>query len=178
MRGVGRPFVHQLGGAVDQRSIGDVAVPGDPADVGRAPEHICLGPQIERVLVGESCLREIAAGGMQDAFRLAGGTGGVKDEQRVLGVMPDGGVLGARRTNHVVPPEVPAFDPFHRFAVALDHHHIGDSVALALQRAVDRWFQRARLAAPVRAVGSDNQLCLGVVNPAAERIRGEASEHH
>jgi hypothetical protein len=35
---VGHPFKHDAGQTVDQRSVDDVAVAGDPADVGRAPE--------------------------------------------------------------------------------------------------------------------------------------------
>ena len=34
---LGRPFVHDGGGAVGERAVDDVAVAGHPADVGRAP---------------------------------------------------------------------------------------------------------------------------------------------
>ncbi len=93
MRGA---FVHGLGGAVDERRVGDVGVSGDPADIGRAPVHVRLGVQVEDGLVGEGGLGEAAAGGVQDALGLPGGAGGVENEQRVLGVMPDGGVVGGR----------------------------------------------------------------------------------
>ncbi|MNI95302.1 hypothetical protein D3C73_1535520 [compost metagenome] len=67
---------------------------GDPADVGGAPVHVRFGMEVEHGFVGVGALGEVAAGGVQDALGLAGGAGGVEDEQRVLGVMPDGGVLG------------------------------------------------------------------------------------
>ena len=40
LREVGRALVHQAGGAVLQRSVNDVAVPGNPADVGGAPVSV------------------------------------------------------------------------------------------------------------------------------------------
>ena len=46
---VGRALVHHAGRAVRQRTVDDVAVPGDPADVGRAPVDVVL-VQIEDVL--------------------------------------------------------------------------------------------------------------------------------
>ena len=82
---VGRALVEHLGGAVGERAVDDVAVAGDPADVGGAPVDVGLGVQVEDVLVGERDLREVAAGGVQDALRLAGRAAGVEDEQRVLG---------------------------------------------------------------------------------------------
>ncbi len=38
--------------------------------------------------------------------------------------------------------------------------------------------QRRRLAAPELPVGGDQQLGLGVVDPGAQRVGGEAGEHH
>ena len=46
---VGRAFVHHHGCAVLERAVDDVAVAGDPADVGRAPVDV-LFAQIEDVL--------------------------------------------------------------------------------------------------------------------------------
>ena len=42
LRPVGRAFVHHHGRAVGQRSVDDVAVAGDPADIGRAPVDVVV----------------------------------------------------------------------------------------------------------------------------------------
>ena len=69
---VGRSLVHDNGGAVLQRAIDDVAVAGDPADVGGAPEDIVVA-QVEDVFAGEIGLDGVAAGGVNQALGLAGG---------------------------------------------------------------------------------------------------------
>ena len=89
-------LVDDLGDAVGQRTVDDVGVPGDPADVGGAPVDVGLGLDVEHVVVGVGRLREVAAGGVHDALGLAGGARGVQQEQRVLGVERLRGVLGAR----------------------------------------------------------------------------------
>src|SRR4029078_12993850 len=76
-------FEHQRNGAVREWPVNDVAVAGDPADVGGAPLEVAA-VIVEHVLVGYGGVEQIAAGGVQHALRLAGGAGGVKDEQRVL----------------------------------------------------------------------------------------------
>src|SRR5437588_12158958 len=67
----GRSLVHQDGRSVLQRTVDHVAVPGDPANVGRAPESVFVA-KIENPLAGDVGTHRVAAGGVQDAFRLAG----------------------------------------------------------------------------------------------------------
>ncbi len=76
---------HQRDGAVGERAVDDVAVAGDPADVGGAPVDVAV-VIVEHVLVRDRGVDEIAAGGVQHALRLAGRARGVEDEQRVLRV--------------------------------------------------------------------------------------------
>ncbi len=78
-------FEHQRGGAVRERAVDDVAVAGDPADVGGAPVDVAV-VIVEDVLVRHRHVDVIAAGGVQHALRLAGRARGVEDEQRVLRV--------------------------------------------------------------------------------------------
>ena len=85
LRPVGRAFVHQHRRAVRQRAVHDVAVAGDPADVGGAPVHVVV-PQIEDPLRRRVRADEIAAGRVDDALRLAGRAGRVEDVEHVLGV--------------------------------------------------------------------------------------------
>src|SRR5690606_21720517 len=76
---------HQRSGAVGQRAVDDVAVPGDPADIGGAPPYVVLA-QVEAQLVRVRAVHQVAAGGVQHALGLAGAAGGVEDEQRILRV--------------------------------------------------------------------------------------------
>ena len=75
---------HQRDGAVGERAIDDVAVAGDPADVGGAPVDVAV-VIVEHVLMRDRRVDQIAAGGVQHALRLAGRARGVEDEQRILG---------------------------------------------------------------------------------------------
>ena len=86
VRGVRRALVDHQGGAVRQRPVDDVGVPGDPADVGRAPVDVGVRLEVEDRVVGVGDLGQVAAGGVQDSLRFSGGSRGVEDEQRVLGV--------------------------------------------------------------------------------------------
>ena len=86
VRVVRRALVHDRRRAVGERPVDDVGVPGDPADVGRAPVDVLVGLEVEDRLVGVRDLREVAAGRVQDALRLGGRARRVEDEQRVLGV--------------------------------------------------------------------------------------------
>src|SRR5690606_5113126 len=46
VREVRGALVDDLGGAVGHRAVDHVGVPGDPADVGRAPVHVALGLEV------------------------------------------------------------------------------------------------------------------------------------
>src|SRR3546814_15055114 len=59
---VGDALEHQRRRAVHQRAIDDIAVSGDPADVGGAPENLAR-PIVEAVMKGRSDPDRIAAGG-------------------------------------------------------------------------------------------------------------------
>ena len=50
-------------------------------------------------------------------------------------------------------------------------------VGVDCKRLVGLRLQREHLAAPVAAVGGDQHLGLGVVDPVGERVRGEPAEH-
>ncbi len=141
--------------AVGERAIDDVAVAGDPADVGRAPVDIA-GAVIEHALVGERGPQQIAAGGVQHALGLAGRARGVEDEQRILGVhrlgrgsRPSaGGASSCYQTSR--PPFIGTSAP-----VFLTTMHLLDAGRL-VQRRVDVLFQRNGLAAAAAFVGGDD----------------------
>ncbi len=93
VRGVRRALVHDRRRAVRERPVDDVGVAGDPADVGGAPVDVGVGLDVEDVAVRVRALRQVAAGGVQDALGLAGRARGVEQVERVLGVERLGGVL-------------------------------------------------------------------------------------
>ena len=80
---------------------------GDPADIGRAPVGVFFA-EIEDPLHGRGDVREVAAGGVQNAFGLAGGAGGVEDEEGMLAVERHGGTVFGGRFVELMPPEIAA----------------------------------------------------------------------
>ncbi len=183
MRGVGRALVEHLRRAVGQRTVRDVAVAGDPADVGRAPEHVRLGMQVVHDLVAEGRLREVAARRVHDALGLAGRPRRVEDEQRGLGGERARLVLGGCLRHDVVPPDVAALGPLHVVASAAHDQHVLDGLLRARPVAVgeghvDGRLERGDLALAVAAVGRDDQLRAGVVDARSQAVGGEPAEDH
>ena len=83
---VRRPLVEDRGRAVAQRTVDDVAVAGDPPDVGGAPVDIRLGLQVEDVVVRRGDTAQVTGGRVHDPLRLRGGAARVHQEQQVLAV--------------------------------------------------------------------------------------------
>ena len=79
----------------------------DPAYVGCAPEHVVI-LQVEDVFAGEIGLHCVPAGGMEQTLGLAGGSGRVKQIERVLRIHPFRGTLRRGFFHRVVPPDVAA----------------------------------------------------------------------
>src|SRR5271155_441993 len=104
---VGSAFVHEGGGAVLQRAVDDVAVAGDPSDVGGTPVGVFFF-QIEDPFGGYVGADGIAAGGVDYAFGFAGGAGGVQDIERMLGIQGLGGADVGSFGHQIVPPVITA----------------------------------------------------------------------
>ena len=68
---------------VGERSEDDVAVPGDPPDIGGAPVNR-FRFDVEDVVVGGRDADQVAGGRVDDAFRLSGGAAGVKKVEQVF----------------------------------------------------------------------------------------------
>ena len=107
---VGHALEHQRGGAVGERPVDDVAVAGDPADIGGAPVDVAV-MVVEDILVRHRGIDEIAAGGVQHALRLAGRARRVEDEQRILRLHLFRLAVGLDRRDLVVVPDVAALVP-------------------------------------------------------------------
>ncbi len=91
---LGAPSYMNVGGAGGQRAVDDVAVAGDPADVGRAPVDVVVA-EVEDPLDGLLGEEVVAGRGVLDALGLAGRAAGVEDEQRGFAV--DAARRGNRR---------------------------------------------------------------------------------
>ena len=174
---VGRAFVEHLGHAVGERPVDDVAVAGDPADVGGAPVDVGLGLEVEHRPMRVRRPGQVAAGRVQDPLRLAGGPGGVHDVERVLGVEELARVLRGRPADGVVPPDVDVVVPLDVLAGAAYDQHLVDDVRLRA-RLVHRRFQRRGCPAAVAAVGGDHDPRLAVLEPGGQGVGGEAPEDH
>ena len=171
-RRVRRALVQDAGRRVGERPVDDVAVAGDPADVGGAPVHV-VGLDVEDLLVAVRRADEVARGRVGDALRLRRRAGRVEQVEHVLAVERDGRAVGGLAVDEVVPPDVAALDDGRlRGGVAEppDHQDVLDGRRLG-DRLVDGRLERHRLAAAVAAVGGDDELRLGVVDPAATAPR-------
>ena len=104
---VRRAFVHQARGAVLQRAVDDVAVPGNPADVSGTPVDV-LFLQIENPFRRDVSPDGISASGVHDALRLAGRAGSVENVERMLGIERLGRTLIGRLRHQLVPPVIAA----------------------------------------------------------------------
>ena len=169
-------FEHQRGGAIGQRAINDIAVAGDPAHVGGAPEHFAF-LVIEHVLEGHRRLQQVASGGVQHAFGFAGAAGGIEDEQRVFSVHRLGWAVVAGGVQGSLVLEVAAFVPIHARPGALHHQYRADIRATG-QGFVDVLLQRHGLATAYALVGGDHGAAISVEDAVAQGVRRETTKHH
>src|SRR6266568_3679443 len=70
---IGSAFVHDGRRTIRQRTVNDITVTGHPADVGGAPKNVFI-TNVEDILHGRVNADEITASGVQNSFRLSGGT--------------------------------------------------------------------------------------------------------
>src|SRR6185437_13384596 len=174
----GNAFEHQRSRAGAQRTIDDIAMSRDPADV-RGTEIDLAGfilKYIDETVVGED---HIAPAGVYDPFGFAGRAGGIKNEQRIFRIHHldrTGGVaLRLDLADLVFPPYVAALDHAHGDTGAGQHDHPFDAGA-SYQRVIDPRFQRDILAATIGAVGGDHEIALGVLDAVRNALSRKAAK--
>mmetsp|Transcript_17377 Transcript_17377/g.56878 ORF Transcript_17377/g.56878 Transcript_17377/m.56878 type:complete len:544 (-) Transcript_17377:204-1835(-) len=184
VRVVGNALEDDLRGAVQHRAVRQIAVSGDPSAVRRAPVDVAV-VVVEDVLEGGGGVEHVPAGCVEHAFRLAGGAGGVEDEEWILGVHPLHRALGGHRGDGVLPPHVAALHEralllFHRALVVVQEHRLRrEAFALADDDGVVHDLLEAdRLGAAHHRGGGEHHLRLGRRDALPERLRGEAAKHH
>ncbi|SAF30017.1 Uncharacterised protein [Enterobacter cloacae] len=158
----GRPVWHALKHqrccATGQRAVQQVAVPGHPAHVGGTPVDVAR-MVVEDVFEGGCRIDQITAGGVQHAFRLAGRTGGIKNEQRIFRVHLFRLVLVARVLNQVAPPQIAPLVPVDFAAGTLKDDNAADRVDVRVfQRFVDVFLQWDTASCTHAFIGGDHQF--------------------
>ena len=167
-------FEHQRGRAVRQRPIHNVAVAGDPADVGGAPEDITI-VIVEYVLMGHRCEHQIAARSVQHALGLAGRSRSIEDEQRILRVHVLARAFRRHHPGGVVIPKVARGLHVDGCTRAFDDDDPVDVAGLG-KRGIDIGLQRHLLATAQALVGGDDYLGIAVVDALGKTVRREAGE--
>jgi hypothetical protein len=151
-------------------------VAGDPADIRRTPIHVVVA-EIEDELGRGVGADQVSARRVHDALRLSRRAGGVEDVEHVLGIHRLGIARRRRALHQVVVPVVAPFLELdgRRGADALDDDHVFNR-RRAGQSFVGHLLQRDDLAAPVAAVGRDQQPAGGIVDAIPQRLGTEAAE--
>ena len=131
---------------------------GNPAHVGGTPVDVAR-MVVEDVFEGGGRIDQIAAGGVQHAFRLTGGAGGVKNEQRIFCVHLFRLMLVARVLNQVAPPQVAPLDPVDFAAGTLKDDDVTDRFDVRVfQRFVDVFLQWDTASGAHAFIGGDHQF--------------------
>ena len=174
IRIIGNAFEHQAGGAVEERTIDDVGMAGDPADVRGAPEDLA-GAIIEDVMEGRRGPHGIAARGVEHALRLSRRSRRVQDEQRILGRHRLAGTIVRNQTGELVIIMIASADHLDRLAKMANDDDGVDLGAFA-QSFVDIGLQRHELAAALAAIGGDDEAAGAILDPAVQCFGGETAE--
>ena len=171
----GDAFEHDLSYTQCQWAVGDVAVAGNPADVGGAPVHIIVF-QVEYPGIGERRVDEEAAGGVLYALGFAGGAGGVQQEQWMLGFDHHGfasvRLAGDKRAPGDICVRVERY-----IAEALEYHDLLHAGATGFECLVDGGFEWNGSSAAHAAVSGNDHAGACVIDAIAQRFRREAAEY-
>mmetsp|Transcript_39376 Transcript_39376/g.70554 ORF Transcript_39376/g.70554 Transcript_39376/m.70554 type:complete len:438 (-) Transcript_39376:1019-2332(-) len=111
----GDALEYHLRDAVQHGAVREVGVACDPTAVGGAEIDV-VGVEVKDVFRGGGSVDHVAAGGVEDALRLAGGARGVEQEQRVLRLHPFAGALGGQTRDRVLPPHIAPLHPVRLLA--------------------------------------------------------------
>ena len=170
---VGRAFVDDGCGAAGERAVDDVAMAGDPADIGGTPIHV-FGADIEDPLHGHGRLQQVAGSAVQNAFGLTGGAGCIENEKGMLGIEWFGGTifrfLRVEFFVEFVPPEIAAGFHGNVRAGALVDDDMAD-VRAVFERFIDRAFQIDFFATTPAAIGGDDETGCQILSAGLQRFR-------
>ena len=153
-------------------------MPGDPADVGGAPEHVRL-LQVEGPVHRELGPQQVAAGSVLHTLGFAGRTRGVQHEQRVLRAHRHRRTLGALSRQGLGKRLVATRHHVARRGCALVHEHGADGLAAAhAQPFVHDSLERKLLAAAHLVVGGYDGHRARVDDALLQSLGRKPAEHH
>ena len=160
----------------DQRTIADVRMPDDPADVGCRPEDIARADVVHGFHRPVQ-RHQVTASGAYDTLGRAGGARSVEDI---------GGVVARYRhafgrlyaVLEAMPVEVAAFNQFGNLLFALKYNAKIGFVRGHVKRAVQQRFVMDDAVGLDPARGGDDRFGLAVVNAHRQFIGGKTAEHH
>ena len=177
IREVGGALVHDAGRPVGERAVDDVAVTGDPPDVGAAPIDVCVGLEIEDVMVGGDDPGQIATLGVDDPLRAPGRARGVEDVQRVFCAQDRRLTFVRLALDQVVPPDIPTLGHVDSVVGPLQDDDVAD-IRSAGQGHIGVGLELDHVSGTPRAVLGDDHPGIGVEDPAGEGVGGEPAEHN
>lgn len=159
--GVGGGTLKDDGGDTEQqRSVDDVRVASDPADIATAKVTVAV-MNVKDVLASNGTAEEVTGGGVHDALGLAGRARGIEEEERVLRVHGLGGNVVGPLLHLVVPPDITALLHGDLGAGAAEDEAVADVGAL-LEGIVDNLLGANELAATLALVRGDDDARIGV----------------
>ena len=171
---------HHGGRAVQQRTVNNIGMAGHPAHIGSAPVDFARAV-VEYIFMRHAGPHGIAAGGVQHALGLSGGAGGIKNEERILGVhlLCRAGFRLLRAGGS--PINVATRHHRHIRAGAREHDHRFHRPALRLrffQRGIHIGLERNDLPAPAPFVRGDDNAAVAIHDAARQRLGRETGEDH
>ena len=175
-RGCGHALKHDRGRPTEQRAVHDVAVAGDPADVGRAPIDVA-GLILEHVGEAVAGIHHVAPASVDHPLGLARAARGVEDEEQVLGVHGLGRAISGHLGQRLVKPHITAAVPLDVFAGVADNQVGGDRWAFG-EGLVHDGFEGEPFGAALHAVAGDHAHGSGVLDAVGQAPRREAGKDH
>ena len=170
-------FKHGGDGAIGQRAIDDVAVPGDPADIGRTPVAVSI-MVVEDILMGERGVHDVPTRGVQYALGPAGRSRGVENEQRIFRIHDGRRAVGRRGFHGLVIPTITCV-PLNVAAGSAHDQYLFDMLRTwSLQCCIDIRLQGNGAPAAIPLVGGDYEARTAIFDPASQGIRGKAGKDH
>ena len=177
VRGVGGTFVHEEGGAIGERAVDDVAMAGDPADVGGAPIDVFIA-EVENVFRGGVGAGQVTAAGVEDPFRFSGGSGRVKDEERMFGIESRCGRGTGLAGDGFMPPDVAADGHVDFLGGAFEDDDFFDRVRADGEGGIDVIFQWDDFSTAPAAIGGDDKGRSGIGNTVGDGGGGKPAKNH
>jgi len=170
----GGTFENNGGTSQEQRSVDDIGVTSDPANVTTAEEAVIV-VDVKDVLTSHGSTEQVTSGGVHDTLGLTGGTGGVEQEERVFGVDRLRREVVGVLLNLLVPPEVTTRGPRDLSTGPLVDENAGDIRAL-LESLVNNALGTNDLATTATLISGDNDLGASIEDTVTEGVRGETGE--